>query len=162
MPRVGWLVAPLGPRDRRWDDVAPRTESTDLPNERGLHQRRLFDVRIAGQDISFRWRAGTSSEGVRPSSGSGLSLATAGDSEIIEVSWGAAEGGSLSSFVRGRRQPEDDYASAFGRSMQGTAGLQFDPGGRWDWRVQAQQQFVNHVTDPIESMEFSLWARLRF
>jgi len=129
---------------------------------RGLYQVRLFDIRIAGQDIAFQWRAGSSSEGVRPYSGSPVSTNVTGGTEVIELSFGDPGGASFSSYVRGRRQPEDDYASAFGRGIEGTAGVQYSPGGRWDWRLQAQQQFVNHVSDPIEAMKFSLWARFRF
>jgi len=84
-----------------------------------------------------------------------------GEAEF-EVHWARDASGKLSTYIYGRRQDEQAVAEAFGRRIEGRAGIQFQPQAGTDCRLQVAQQFVNRFDGLDDQLNLSLQLRRRF
>jgi hypothetical protein len=111
--------------------------------------------------ILARWDGVLPLEPAPVSSNPGPTSATSGSAEVRETLT-LAGSGVLAPYLRGSRQGEDAYASAFGCSIEGAAGLCLRPFASVEYRLQIAQEFKNQLGLPSRDSELSVEMRLNF
>jgi hypothetical protein len=80
----------------------------------------------------------------------------------MEMHFGADGEGGLSTFIAGRQQSEDAYATAFGRGFDARAGLQYATSSSLAYRLSVTQEFVNDLNAPSQEPNLSFELNVRF
>lgn len=152
---VAIAPAPLADAARSSRSESSPTTHPDVLELSPVHVRNPERI-LARWDRVLPMEAGRSS-----TTNPGPARTTSGSAEIRETLT-LAGSGVLAPYLSGSRQGEDAYASAFGCSIEGAAGLCLRPFASVEYRLQIAQEFMNQVDVPSRDSELSVELRLNF